>query len=106
LFLFYALFSKPGLFRRYILIDGWDAGMMQYVDQYVDVYSDLPARLYIGMVNNSPHLELVQAIKTLEARKFENLVIEYDLLTDIGQFAVPAEGLTKGLVWVFTENKS
>lgn len=102
-FLFYALFSGLALFHRYILIDGWHEELMKIEERYAEQYADLPFKLYMGYCDDEPNPELIQFVNTLESRKYRGLTFKYDLLNDIGHFAVGAEGLTKGLVWVYAK---
>jgi predicted alpha/beta superfamily hydrolase len=105
MFLFYALFSGPALFHRYLLIDGWHGGLRKIEERYAERYTDLPFKLYMGYCDDKPNPELIQFVNALESRKYRGLTLKYDLLNDTGHFAVGAEGLTKGLVWVFGDGR-
>jgi len=100
-FALYALFQTPGLFQKYIVVDGFDERYWGMEREFAAHHADLPARLFMseGPGENEPPLATLR--DRLAGRNYPSLRFEYTLLNDIGHFAVPAEGLTKGLVSVF-----
>lgn len=98
-FALYALFQKPDLFQKYIIVDGCDNEKHSEVEKiYATQHSDLPIRLFISA---PPEGDASKFFDNLSRRNYANLRAEYAQLNDIGHFAVAAEGLTKGLVSVF-----
>jgi len=98
-FALYALFQKPDLFQKYIIVDGCDNEEHSKVEKiYAAQHSDLPIRLFISA---PPERDASKFFGNLRGRNYANLRADYAQLNDIGHFAVSAEGLTKGLVFVF-----
>jgi predicted alpha/beta superfamily hydrolase len=98
-FALYALFQKPDLFQKYIIVDGCDNEEHSKVEKiYADKHSDIPIRLFISA---PPERDASKFFGNLRGRNYVSLHAEYAQLNDIGHFAVSAEGLTKGLVSVF-----
>ena len=98
-FALYALFQKPDLFQKYIIVDGCDNEEHSKVEKiYAAQHSDLPIRLFISA---PPERDASKFSGNLRGRNYANLRADYAQLNDIGHFAVSAEGLTKGLVFVF-----
>lgn len=98
-FALYALFQKPDLFQKYIIVDGCDNEKHSEVEMiYAAQHTDLPIRLFISA---PPERDSSKFFDSLSRRNYANLRAEYAQLNDIGHFAVSAEGLTKGLVSVF-----
>jgi uncharacterized protein len=98
-FALYALFQKPDLFQKYIIVDGCDNEKHSEVEMiYATRHSDLPIRLFLSA---PPESDASKFFDNLSRRDYANLRAEYAQLNDIGHFAVSAEGLTKGLVSVF-----
>lgn len=101
LFGLYALFVNPGLFQRYIMIDGIDEGLLPFESQFAMEHTDLATKLYLAYCAEKHSPSSPQFTNALLSRQYKSLSLQVDLLNDIGHFAVGAEGLTKGLVWAF-----
>lgn len=104
-FALYTLLSQPGLFGRYICVDGIHAGHLKLEQDYAASHGDLPVRLAILPGGHNPeeltdHQRLHQS---LLARNYPGLKLDFIVLNDLGHFAVSAEGLTKGLIAVFRD---
>jgi uncharacterized protein len=100
-FALYALFQKPNLFQRYIIVDGFDEKYFEMEEMFAAQHTDLPIKLFISAPRGGGGNELSMLFTAMRSRNYANLRSEYALLNDIGHFAVGAEGLTKGLVSVF-----
>jgi hypothetical protein len=101
IFALYALFQKPDLFQRYIIVDGFDEKYFEMEKIYAAQHTDLPIRLFISAPAGQWGSDLSKLLDTLNGRNYINFHSEYAQLNDLGHFAVSAEGLTKGLVSVF-----
>ena len=98
-FALYALFQKPDLFQKYIIVDGCDNEEHSKVEKiYATHHSDLSIRLFMSA---PPEKDDSKFFDNLSRRNYANLRAEYAELSEIGHFAIGAEGLTKGLVSVF-----
>lgn len=102
----YALFANPGQYQRYIMVDGFDEGLMPFESQYAGQHTDLAAKLYLSYCAEKHNPSAPQFTETLLSRHYKSLTLHLDLLNNIGHFAVPAEGLTKGLVWIFGDESN
>lgn len=98
-FALYALFEKPSLFQRYIIVDGFENEYFQMEETYAEQHTDLSIRLFMSAPPGD--VESRKFFDILSRRHYPNFHSEFVLLNDIGHFAVSAEGLTKGLVSVF-----
>ena len=101
IFALYALFHKPDLFQRYIIVDGFDEKHFEMEEMYVAQHTDLPIRLFMSAPPGQWGSNLSKLLDTLNRHGYANFRSEFAQLNDIGHFAVGAEGLTKGLVSVF-----
>jgi len=101
IFALYALFQKPNLFQRYIIVDGFDEKYFEMEKVYASQHTDLAVRLFMSASPVTLGSELSQFFMALENRKYPTFRAEYASLNEIGHFAVGAEGLAKGLVSVF-----
>lgn len=101
IFALYALFQKPNLFQRYIIVDGFDEKYFEMEKMFAAQHTNLPIRLFISAPPGEWGSELSKLFATLGSRNYANFRSEYAQLNDIGHFAVGAEGLTKGLVSVY-----
>jgi len=97
----FALFQKPCLFQRYIMVDGIDERHFDMEAEYAAHHTDLPVKLFLSGCPHEDGPKMSRFFDTLDKRCYSNLRVEYVELNDIGHFAVGAEGLTKGLVSVF-----
>lgn len=96
-----ALFQKPNLFQRYIIVDGFSEKFFKMEEMFAAQHTDLPIRLCISAPPGEWGSELSKLLTKLGSRSYVSLHSEYVQLNDIGHFAIGAEGLTKGLVSVF-----
>jgi predicted alpha/beta superfamily hydrolase len=107
IFTTYALFRKPELFQRYIITDGIIEPTLALEESYAAQHSDLPIKLCISAPSKQDEINTAklsaELFKKMASRNYASLQIEFAALNDIGHFAVGAEGLTKGLVAVFSE---
>jgi predicted alpha/beta superfamily hydrolase len=101
IFALYALFQKPYLFKRYIIVDGFNEKHMEMEESYAAHHTDLPVRMFISAPPGEWGDGLSKLSAKLKSRNYPHFQSEYASLNDIGHFAVPAEGLTRGLVSVF-----
>lgn len=102
-FALYVMFHKPSLFQRYIMVDGFDSRYFTIEETYASQHTDLPIQLCFFTPPGDKGRDETKFFNTLKGRNYTNFKSEYMELNDIGHFAVPAEGLTKGLVSVFRE---
>jgi hypothetical protein len=100
-FALYALFQEPYLFQRYIIVDGIDERHFDMEEAYAAQHKELPVKLFLSGCPVDYGSDMSRFFDRLGERNYSNLQVEYARLNDIGHFAVPAEGLTKGLVSVF-----
>ena len=104
IFALYALFQKPGLFQKYIVVDGFDDPFFEMEETYAAQHSDLPVRLCVSSPPNEAESLFSRFLNHLNGRNYPNFHSEYVGLSEHGHFAIGGEGLTKGLVSVF-QNK-
>jgi tetratricopeptide (TPR) repeat protein len=95
----YALFSRPGLFSRYVMVDGFASELLEMEAEFAGRHADLPATVFLS--SGLPRAELTRFIAQLGSRAYPNLKLEYVQLAGITHFAVGAEGMTRGLKYVF-----
>lgn len=98
-FALYTLFHKTNLFQRYIVIDGFDERYFEMEETFASQHTDLSIKFFIGAPPDDRGSQ--RFFDILNARNYTNFHSEFVQLTNIGHFAVSAEGLTKGLVSVF-----
>ena len=98
-FALFALFEKPHLFQRYVIVDGFDDIFLKIEEAYAAQHVDLSARVCISAPPSD--LDSKKLFDLLNRRNFTSLRSEFVQLNDLGHFAISAEGLTKGLVSVF-----
>ncbi len=96
-----ALFTQPTLFQRYLIVDGFWIKFFETEETYAAQHQDLPAKLIFASAPDD--VECKQFVDRLNQRNYPNFQAEYVLVNDLGHFAVPAEGLTKGLVHAFAK---
>jgi hypothetical protein len=94
----YALFSQPGLFPRNVFVDGFPSGITPMEAEFAARHADLPATVYIS--SGVPGAEFRFATQ-LRERQYPGLRIDYAQLAGVTHAAVAAEGLTRGLKYVF-----
>ena len=98
-FALFALFEKPHLFQRYVIVDGFDDIFLKIEELYAAQHVDLSARVCISAPPSD--LDSKKLFDLLNRRNFSSLRSEFVQLNDLGHFTIGAEGLTKGLVSVF-----
>ena len=94
----YALFQNPTLFKRWILIDGLDDRFFDIETKYALGHTDLPVKLFFG--EGAPS-RISEFTKVIEKRKYAGLEMEFVNLAGVTHFAIPGEGLTRGLKFVY-----
>lgn len=99
MFALYALFHRPTLFQRYIIVDGFDQEFTSMEEMFAAQHTDLPIRLFISAPPSETESKAL--FDRLRSRNYTNFRSEFAQLNDLGHFALAAEGLTKGLVSVF-----
>jgi hypothetical protein len=99
LLVLYALFQKPGLFRRMIAVDGIDDSGLEMEEVFSQAHVTLPVRLFLS----SGEDDMSGLADRLAKRGYAGLTVEHEQLNRAGHFTVGAEGLTKGLVSVFRQ---
>jgi tetratricopeptide (TPR) repeat protein len=95
----YALFSQPGLFARYIFVDGFANEIISMEAEFAARHTDLPATVHLS--SGVPRAQLTRFMTSLRERQYPSLSMEFSQLAGITHFAVGAEGLTRGLKYVF-----
>jgi pimeloyl-ACP methyl ester carboxylesterase len=95
----YTLVSQPELFARYILVDGFPAEILEVEAAYATKRPDLPAIVFLSSGIARP--EITRFLTQLRERGYPNLLMEYARLAGVTHFALGAEGLTRGLKYVF-----
>jgi enterochelin esterase-like enzyme len=98
-FALHALFAKPDLFQRYVVVDGFDDEFLKIEETYAMKHTDLSVRLCMSAPPSDSGS--TRLFDLLNGRNFPNFRSEFVQLNDLGHFAISAEGLTKGLVSVF-----
>lgn len=101
----YALFANPSQYQRYIMVDGFDEELLPFETRYAKQHNDLAAKLYLSYCTENHSPSAPRFAEALASRQYKNLTCKVELLSEIGHFAVAAEGLTKGLVWAFEDEK-
>jgi len=104
-FALYAIFQRPNLFQRCIVVDGMydPTKCLETEEVYSSHHADLPIRLCLFAPPGDLGKDETKFCNTLKDRNYPNFHLEYVELNDIGHFAFPAEGITKGLVSVYRE---
>jgi predicted alpha/beta superfamily hydrolase len=97
IFALYTLFRHPLLFSRYITIDGMDNRLLPLEEAFAAQEHTLAIKLFMG----SGSFDMSGLAATMQKRSYSGLQLEHVHLNDLGHFATPAEGLTKGLISVF-----
>lgn len=117
-FVLYALFQKPGLFKRYIAVDGFDEHLYALERAYAAENTALPVRLSMASVatddTSEEHERLSDAIKSIDKAcdmskfievlrntHYSGLELEVAQLSSLGHFAHAGEAFAKGLVRAF-----
>jgi predicted alpha/beta superfamily hydrolase len=101
LFALFALFQKPTLFQRYIIVDGFEDEFFNMEEIYAAQHTDLPIRFFISAPPGEAGSKAL--FDRLRGRDYTSFRSEFEQLNDMGHFALAAEGLTKGLVSVFAK---
>jgi len=118
LFVLYALFQRPKLFKRYIALDGFDDQLYAFEEAYAAQHTALPVWLSMASVvsndTSQEHERLSDALKSLDKwadmsqfievlrkRQYSGLEMEVARLSSLGHFAHPGEAYAKGLVGAF-----
>jgi hypothetical protein len=99
IFVLYALFQKPDLFRTYIAIDGFDEQLWPIENAFAAKRRHLAAHVILS--SRSGGSDLSGLASRLRERAYAGLTVEHRRLHRKGHFAVPADGLTRSLVAAF-----
>lgn len=106
LFTLFALFTEPGLFRRYIAASPafeWDNEVIyRYEKAYFEKQPAQPARLYMtmgGVERGLPGFE--KLTKHLSGRHYPSLQLQARVLENTGHSGTKAETYARGLQYVF-----
>ncbi|MBV9986653.1 MAG: alpha/beta hydrolase [Chitinophagaceae bacterium] len=106
LFTLYALFTEPGLFKRYIAASpafGWDSEVIyRYEQQYAENKNAPAASLYMTMGGVERGVSGFEKLsKTLNDRHYPQLRIRTRVLENTGHSGTKGEGFARGLQYVF-----
>lgn len=106
LFTMYALFSRPGMFQRYIATSpafGWDNEVLyQYEKKYFENGANPPAKLFMcigGVERSVPGFQ--KLTKHLSDRHYTTLQIQSRIVENTGHSGTKGEGNARGLQYVF-----
>lgn len=100
-FALYAMFQEPGLFQRYVVIDGFASYLPEMEKEYAAKRGDLPIRIF--MASAVPQSDLYRFAERLRSRGYQGLWLEYADLAGMNHFAVAGEGLARGLKSVYNK---
>jgi len=93
------LFKKPTLFHQIIAIDGFDDWFLKMEEKFSEGHTQLPVKLFLASNGGG----LPDFAAKMDGRGYSDFEVEYAQLSALGHFAVPADGLTKGLISVFRQ---
>jgi predicted alpha/beta superfamily hydrolase len=100
LFALYVLFHNSALFKNYIVVDGVHGYLIDLERNFAEQNTHLPVKLWIG----APELERPLTVKfteTLSNRHYKDFKMQFEWLSALEHFEIPAEGLTKGLLSIY-----
>jgi pimeloyl-ACP methyl ester carboxylesterase len=104
IFALYALFEKPGLFQRYIIVHGFHEKFIEVEETYASRCTDLPARVFLAGPPDEWGNDMQLLADKMKGRNYPGLHLEFEQLSNLDHFAIPAEGLTKGLISVYRKS--
>lgn len=107
----YVLFTQPDLFQKYIInspvVGNNNRWGFRLEEEYFEERKDLPAKVYMAMGEiesySPPFPEFVNKIKS---RSYKGLVFKEEFLTNGRHMSVPAEALSRGMKYVFSQNST
>jgi predicted alpha/beta superfamily hydrolase len=100
----HALLHEPGLFARYVMVDGFSDDIPELERAFAQQHADLPITLYLA--SGVPDAELRRFSNTLQDRHYRGLHLTYADLCGVLHFTVGAEGLARGLRVVFNKRST
>ncbi|MDZ7723048.1 MAG: alpha/beta hydrolase-fold protein [candidate division KSB1 bacterium] len=108
LFVLYAMYEKPNLFKRYIAISpaaGWDNRyLFDRDDRYAATHKTLQVRLFLsyGTDEYEPFREPIIALqKKLATRNYDEFALLNFAIEGERHSGVKSEGYSRGLRWIF-----
>jgi tetratricopeptide (TPR) repeat protein len=99
-FTIYTLLTQPDLFRRYVMIDSYQAGYLALEDSLFARRKELPKKVFVS--SRVPHADVWRFAERLKSRGYKGLEVEYATL-NVHHVATMGEGLAKGLKSVFNK---
>lgn len=97
-FAIYTLFHAPDLFGRYVVLDNFYPEYLELEAAFAQTHRDLGKRLFFG--SRFPQGGLFELAQRLNSRGYTGLFVEFAHINP-RHFAVPGEGITRGIVSVF-----
>lgn len=94
----YALFTASDAFTRYVALDNFYSDYLQLEQAYAATHKDLPKKVYLS--GRFPNAWISALADKLDSRGYPGLALEY-ADAHPRHFAVPADGITRGLISVF-----
>ena len=94
----YTLLTTPDVFTRYVALDNFYPEYLQLEQAYAATHKDLPKHVFLA--GRFPGGWISQLADKLQARGYPGLALEY-ADAHPRHFAVPADGITRGLISVF-----
>ena len=111
LFAFYALFQKPELFNRYIVMSPtlwWnDQVLFELEEEFANTHAELPVKLFLSVGDKEPEnrysmvSNLRELHEKLESRQYNGLEIEIIVMEGETHNSVTAGAISKGIISVF-----
>lgn len=101
LFVLWALFEKPGLFNRYIVLDTAFRKFLELEEAYAAQHRALDASLFIGYGSLGNGKQDLEFMERLAARKYKQFRYDYQPLQGGQHLMIPAAGLSLGLEFVY-----
>ncbi|MCP4610928.1 MAG: alpha/beta hydrolase, partial [Planctomycetes bacterium] len=108
LFALYALFHKPDLFKRYIVMSPtlwWDEGVIfEYEEAFAAQHAKLPVKLFLSVGEKEPEVNyrMVSNLKKLQAklesRQYNGLDVTMIIMEDETHFSVTPGAISKGII--------
>ena len=100
-FALHVLFLEPTLFTRYVILDGFEDDVPELEARFAKQHADLKGMVYLG--SGTPRGELFRFAQTLLSRKYSSLRVQYADMAGVNHFAIPGEGLARGLRALFNK---
>lgn len=93
------LFTQPDVFRRYVMVDSYNADYLKLEEAFVTRRRDLPAKVFY--TSRYPASGVREFTQRLQSRGYRGLDVDYADLASARHFASAGEGFTRGLKSVF-----